>query len=390
MPDPASVSDVVEVLSARYQPTWAQSWDAVGLTCGDPSAPVHKVLLAVDPVAVVAEEAVRWGADLLLTHHPLFLRAVHGVAATTPKGRVLHSLITHGVALFTAHTNADAANPGVSDALADLVGIGQREPLQALPVEPLDKIVTFVPAEQATGLVDALAAAGAGRIGDYERCAWSTQGTGTFTPLPGAHPAIGAVGTASVLSETRVEMVLPRSRRADVLAALRAAHPYEVPAFDVLEQAGWSSERGIGRVGELVEPVRFDVLLDRLSSALPATVVGVRAAGQPDMQVHRVAVCGGSGDDLFDAARTAGADVYVTADLRHHPASESLEHGRPALVDVGHWASEWPWLSAAAALLSADLAARGATVETRVSSTCTDPWTRHVVSGPTRDPRSRS
>ncbi len=388
MSDPASVSEIVDVLEARYRPAWAQPWDAVGLTCGDPSAPVRRVLLAVDPVAAVAEEALRWGADLLFTHHPLFLRAVHGVAATTPKGRVLHTLVRNGVALFTAHTNADAADPGVSDALADVVGIGARAPLLPLPAEPLDKIVTFVPVEHAQGLIDAMAAAGAGRIGNYQRCAWTTEGTGTFAPLPGAHPTVGEVGAVSTPRETRVDMVAPRQRRVAVLGALRATHPYEEPAYDVFEQASWPGPRGTGRVGELAEPVRFDVLLDRLVTALPATVVGVRAAGAPDLSVRRVAVCGGSGDDLFEAARAADADVYITADLRHHPASESLEHGHPALVDIGHWASEWPWLGLAARLLVEDLAAVGATVETRVSTTCTDPWTRHLVPSPARDPRS--
>ena len=270
-----TVKDVVAVLEATYDPAWAESWDAVGLVCGDPNAEVRRVAFAVDPVAAVVDEAIARGADLLVTHHPLFLRGVSSVAATTFKGRSVHKLITNGVALFTAHTNADSADPGVSDAFAMALGLTGLRPLDA-------------------------------RVGN--------------------------------------------------------------------------PELGIGRVGELPEPETLAAFAYRVSSALPATAAGVRVAGEPERTIRRVAVCGGSGDTFFGAVRASGADVYVTADLRHHPASEALEHGGPALVDVAHWASEWPWLEYAAATLRSELAAAGTTVDTYVSTLVTDPWTAHVAS----------
>ena len=377
------LADAVRILESLYPPSWAESWDAVGLVCGDPEAPVRRILLAVDPVAEVVDEALEWDADLLVTHHPLLLRAVHGVPATTAKGRVVHELVRRGCALYVAHTNADSARPGVSDALARVLGLTDLEPLSAHPADPLDKVVTFVPENAVDAVLDALAAAGAGRIGEYERCAWTTTGTGTFLPRPGANPAIGERGRVETVQERRLEMVLPRHRRDHVVAALRSAHPYEEPAFDVLELASWSSPRGIGRVGVLPQPVTLAEFADVVAAALPHTVQGVRVAGDREKRVRRVAVCGGAGDSLFAAVRASGADVFVTADLRHHPASEAREEAgaeRPYLVDVAHWASEWPWLHGCAERFAQEASSGGATVETRVSTVRTDPWTFRVPS----------
>lgn len=390
----ATLSDVVALLDRRYPPETAESWDAVGTVCGDPDQPVRRVLLAVDATAAVADEALAWGADLLWTHHPLLLRPVHGVAATTAKGAVVHRLVRGGCALHVTHTNADAPDGGVPDALAEALGVVDRAPLVPRPTEPLDKVVVMVPEEDADRLVDALAAAGAGELGEYTRCAWTTTGIGTFVPGDRANPAIGERGAVTRVPEARVEMVAPRRLRADVVAALRAAHPYEEPAFDVLELAAFPGRAGGGRVGDLAEPTTLGAFAERVARVLPPTAQGVRVAGPADAEVHRVAVVGGSGDSFFDAVRRSGADVYVTGDLRHHPALELRERarfeaaraggepdgGRPFLVDVAHSASEWPWLRRAAAALVDDLAGIGARVETRVSTVRTDPWTFQVPS----------
>ncbi|EYR64916.1 hypothetical protein N866_02100 [Actinotalea ferrariae CF5-4] len=394
VPLPAlDLAAVVDLLDRRYPPSSAESWDAVGTVCGDPDQPVRRVLLAVDPTLDVVEEAIAWGADLLVTHHPLLLRPVHSVAATGFKGAVVHRLVRAGCALHVAHTNADAARDGVADALAEAVGLVDLEPLTPVPAEDLDKVVVFVPTPDAERLVDALAEAGAGALGEYSRCAWTTTGTGTFVPGEAAQPAVGRAGQVERVDETRVEMVAPRRLRSRVLAALRSTHPYEEPAFDVLELAALPGSTGIGRVGTLPGDLTLAAFGERVATALPATEQGVRLAGDLEAVVRRVAVVGGSGDSLFDAVRASGADAYLTADLRHHPASELRERAvfesrrrgaagpsRPFLVDVAHFASEWPWLARAAALLEADAAAAGTTVETRVSTLRTDPWTARVAS----------
>jgi dinuclear metal center YbgI/SA1388 family protein len=369
-----TVGDAIAALQRAYPRELAAEWDAVGLVCGDPAEPLRSVLVAVDPVPETVEEAVGEGAQLLVTHHPLLLRGVHGVGADTPKGALVHRLIRAGAALFTAHTNADAADPGVSDALAAAIGLTVTGPLEGAPEAPLDKIITFVPTGPDLGAVHrALADAGAGNIGDYSHCSFATAGTGQFMPLDGAHPAIGQVGRLERVAETRLEMVLPRGRRAAVVAALRAAHPYEEPAFDLLELAPVPSSRGLGRIGTLPGPEPLSAFTARVAAALPVTAWGVRAAGDPDRPVERVAVCGGAGDSALDAALAAGVDAYVTADLRHHPAAEHLlRAGAPALVDVAHWASEWPWCAQAADILRGAL---GGSVGVRVSTLRTDPWT---------------
>ncbi len=374
-----TVGDVIAVLDAAYPPALAADWDAVGLVCGDPDEPVSRVLFAVDPVPETVDEAVGTGAQLLVTHHPLLLRGVHGVGADSPKGALVHRLVRGGTALFTAHTNADSADPGVSDALAAAIGLTVTGPLVGAPGPPLDKIISFIPVGPAiTAVHDALSAAGAGHVGDYSHCSFATAGTGQFKPLDGAHPAIGQVGRLERVAETRLEMVLPRRCRDAVVAALRASHPYEEPAFDLVELAPLASSQGLGRVGTQEVPESLRAFIERVAAALPTTAWGVRAAGDPDRTIRRVAVCGGAGDSALDAAIAAGVDAYVTADLRHHPASEHLlagtrpERPTPALVDVAHWASEWPWCAQAAGIVRAEL---GGSVDVRVSTRRTDPWT---------------
>ncbi len=169
-------------------------------------------------------------------------------------------------------------------------------------------------------------------------------------------------------------MIAPRRSRARILAALRAAHPYEEPAFDVFETADFTGSRGLGRIGELPEPQTLREFTARVAAALPRTEWGVRAAGDPDRVVRTVAVCGGSGDSLLDTVSGLGADVYVTADLRHHPADEHLRRGGPALVDVAHWASEQPWCAQAKGVLDGRFGSVDGW-DVRVTELRTDPWT---------------
>ncbi|GAA5128560.1 Nif3-like dinuclear metal center hexameric protein [Haloechinothrix salitolerans] len=268
---PATVGDVIAALDAAYPRELAESWDAVGLVCGDPADPVERALVCVDVVDETVTEALELGAQLIVAHHPLLLRGVHGVPADSTKGSVVHRLIRSGVALFCAHTNADSANPGVSDALA-AIGVTVERPL-----------------------------------------------------------------------------------------APHADNP----------------DTGLGRIGVLPEPETFTAFVDRVGKALLATVPGVSGAGDPERLISRVAVSGGAGDSFLSAAVAAGVDAYVTADLRHHPASEHLETGTvaanppPALVSVTHWASEWPWCEQAAGVMGA---VDAGTVEVHVSHRCTDPW----------------
>jgi dinuclear metal center YbgI/SA1388 family protein len=399
------LAEVVALLDGWYDPAWAEDWDAVGLVCGDPEQPVERVLFAVDPAPAVVDEAVDWGADLLVCHHPLLLHPVHGVAATTPKGRSVHRLVTAGTALLTAHTNADVPPGGVNESLARAVGIRDPQVLVETARDPLDKLVTFVPSEHAETVRQAITAAGAGAIGDYDSCTFTAAGEGRFRPLAGADPVIGEIGRLEVVAESRVEAVLPRRLRRQVVEAMKAAHPYEEVVYDVVEVApvdGHSTgARGHGRIGALEDPTTLRGFAERVAEALPATAHGVRVAGDPDRPVEIAAVVSGSGDFLLEAVLGSGADVYLTSDLRHHRAAEFLEQadvvaasgdparGGPALVDVAHWAAEWTWLPVAAEKLRDGVTDLGDTVETRVSVAVTDPWTFRAEPAESRGPQSR-
>jgi dinuclear metal center YbgI/SA1388 family protein len=357
-----TLSEVISVLERMYDPAWARDWDAVGLVCGDPDVLVRRVLMAIDPGPSVIEEALSWHADLILTHHPLLFRAVHGVPSTSPKGRLVHQLIRSNCALYTAHTNADAAAPGVSDALARVLGLTDLSPLAPDPAEPQDRLVAVVRGEAVGRAIEAAVTAGA----------------------TAASPRPGCLGCGDEGAEQqRIEVMTPRRIRGEVISAVQAADPGFVEPPEVFELAPGGGPRGIGRVGRLSTPTTLREFAMLVAEALPSTTQGVRVAGDPTAEVSRVAVCGGSGDSLLDAARTSGVDVYVTADLRHHPAFDVREHGGDGpmfLVDVAHWASEWPWLAGAANRLAGAMEAAGTPIEVHVSVKCTDPWTFRVPS----------
>ncbi|MBC7630062.1 Nif3-like dinuclear metal center hexameric protein [Aeromicrobium sp.] len=373
-----TLRDIVAVLDGLYDPRWADSWDAVGTVAGDPDAGVKKILLAVDPVQAVVEEAVSWGADLIVTHHPLWLKGVTSVAATSPKGRVVHTLISHGIGLHTCHTNADSPPLGVSESMALALGLTGIRPLESDPAAPVDKWIVFVPHADADAVADAMHEAGAGAIGAYDSVIFRSTGEGSFRPLDGAKPVIGGVGKVEQVPETRLELVADRRLRAQVRAAVIAAHPYEEVAYDVLETADRDSDRGSGRIGTLAAEMTLPDFASHVARSLPGHHSATRVAGDPTRTIRTVALCGGSGDFLLAAADAAGADVYVTSDLKHHPVSEHLEKpGACAVIDVPHWAAEWTWLPVAADAL----AGRLPTVELRVSTIVTDPWTDALVGG---------
>ncbi|WP_175934676.1 Nif3-like dinuclear metal center hexameric protein [Corynebacterium sp. Marseille-P4321] len=366
------VKDVVEKLEAAYPPQLAESWDHVGLICGDPEAQVGKVAFALDCTQAVAEAAVACGAQMLVVHHPLLLRGVHSVAANTPKGKVVHTLISGGCALFAAHTNADSARPGVSDILAELVGITPGRPIKPVTLGGTDKWGVHVPPQDTRRLKLALFESGAGAIGDYSECAFSIDGTGEFTPLDGADPTDGQVGEHFTAAETRVEFVAPTRLRRTLIDVLRANHPYEEPAFDVVQledTEDLSQATGLGRIGELPEPMTLREFTQQVADNLPETVWGVRAAGDPEQMVQKVAVSSGAGDSFLDDVAKLGVDVYVTSDLRHHPVDEHLRAGGPAVVDTAHWASEFPFTRQAAGIVA------GLDVATEIVEIRTDPWT---------------
>lgn len=368
-----TVGDICQVMDRAYPPHLAEDWDSVGLICGRREAAVNHVAFALDCTDEVAQAAISAGVDMLIVHHPLLLRGVDSVAADTPKGRILHRLIEAGIALFAAHTNADSARPGVNDKLAELVGITPGRPLAPKPGPGRHLWGVHVPAEHVDKLKQGLFAAGAGRIGNYSECVYEIAGTGQFKPEPGADPTDGEVGKTYRADELRIQFVANPSDKQALVDALLAHHPYEEPAFDITELADATpidQAYGLGRLGQLPQPMSLAEFTQQVADGLPATSWGVRAAGDPDKQVQTVAVACGAGDGFMATAAKLGADVFVTSDLRHHPVDEHLRSSDMAIIDTAHWASEFPWTAQAE-----EIVRREAGVETSVLDVRTDPWT---------------
>lgn len=336
-----TIRDVSQPLEAWAPPGSAQDYDNVGLHVGDASREVTSAVVALDCTPQVLEEAKELGAELIIAHHPLIFGRLSSVTADGFVSNLALRLAESGVALYCIHTNLDAAPGGVSFALAEQLGLTDVGFLDGFD-ESLVKLVTFVPNDEFEAVRSALAEAGAGRIGDYDACAFTTDGTGYFRPGDGTNPHIGqAGGKLQSVSERRLEVQVERWSLRPVLSALKAAHPYEEVAFDVYPVNGKTSQAGLGAIGTLPEPEAMTTFLERVTSSLDAG--NLRWAGDPDATVERVAVCGGAGSDFTGTARAAGADAYVTSDVKYHEFFNVLNtdgHPDMALIDAGHYETE--------------------------------------------------
>lgn len=330
---------------------WRSSYegDPVGLQVGSAEASVRRALVSLDRSQIAASRAAEIGAQLWVTHHPLFFRPLARLTPDTEEGRLVLFLARREIALVSAHTNWDAARGGVNDTLAELLGLRDVRPFG--PSGPADecKLVVFVPEQSTRELIDALSDAGCGEIGLYRRCAFYGVGTGTFQGLEGANPALGTVGQTEEVAEVRLEMVVPKERLDGAIRALRAAHPYEEPAFDIVplgDRKPWP----IGRVGLLEGPMRLEELARRVSG-----VLGTRTSvwGSRDREVQSLAVVGGSGDELWRDAQRAGAEALITGEVRQHNGLSASESGF-AVLCAGHYATENPGVKRLCEMLAAE------------------------------------
>jgi dinuclear metal center YbgI/SA1388 family protein len=314
------VADLVRSMEAIAPLAYAEEWDNVGLLAGDPAAQVGKVLVTIDATPAVIDEAAAAECEAIVAYHPPLLKAVTRALAGSP----LYELARRGIALYSPHTALDAAPGGTNDVLADAVGLTERAPIRAFAKDAEHKLVTFVPADALAKVSDALFAAGAGRIGEYRACSFRTPGTGTFFGEAGTSPAVGSAGKLETVEEVRLETVVPMGRVGDVVRALRAAHPYEEPAFDLVRLATSPSARGMGRIGTMPETDR-GALVARLKERLG--VGHLLVAGPTTGTVTRAAVCAGATGDLLESAIRQGAQVIVAGETRHHDALRAATAG---------------------------------------------------------------
>ena len=368
-----TVGDWVDLVHDRYPPANAADWDHVGLQVGDPAWPVERVLVTLDVTGGVVAEAADGPPTLILAHHPLLFRPLAALTPATASGRTALAAARAGVAVMAAHTNLDVARDGTgtSDPVARALGLRDLRPLTTeLRDGGRCKLVTFVPPAAVDEVVDALSAAGAGRIGDYERCTFRVRGTGTFRPLEGADPYAGVVGRDAAEDEFRVEVEVPIPRVAAVVHALIAAHPYEEVAYDLVPLLE-GADVGFGLIGQLPTPLPLSEVAASVRERLPAP--HLRFAGDPDRRIRTVAVVGGAGDSLIGAALRAGVEVYITGDLRHHVTLDALEQGL-TLIDAGHHATEVAALPAFIEVIRGAANARSMVASVVASSTPTVTW----------------
>lgn len=317
----------------------AQGWDNVGLLVGDSSKTIKNILLTIDTTQAVVAEAKAQKADLILAYHPIIW---DGLKRITADGETAHiyELIKAGISVFCIHTALDVAASGVNDALANILGIENAKPIGdfvADPAGPQYKVVTFVPQNDVNTIANALYAAGAGAIGNYSHCGFQSNGAGTFKPLKGANPTIGKRGKIEQVNEIKLETVVASDKVTAVIAALRASHPYETPAFDVFQHCDVENKIGLGRIGNLKKPLSMQKAIANIKAATGCKAVGI--VGPARRTVKKAAVCAGSCGKIINSVIAAGADLYLTGELKHHQALAAQEAGMTCIC-LSHTVSE--------------------------------------------------
>jgi len=364
------VQTLIRYLEELAPKQLAFDWDQVGLQLGSSHGTVNKMLVALDFDENVLAEAGSNGVDFVLTHHPFICRPISSIRTDLPQGRLIAAALAAGLRIYASHTNLDMVSGGVNDALADRLGLTETEVLQVKGRQCFEKIAVFVPSGHEDRIREALAAAGAGWIGNYSHCTFQSPGTGTFIPRDGTNPYSGKQGKLERADEVRLETIYPAELRKRVVSAMLKAHPYEEAAYDLYPLLNAGKAYGLGRVGRLEQPCSLSEFCALVKEKLELTTL--RLTGEARL-IKKVAVCGGSGGDLVQAALFAGADVLVTGDLRYHQAKEAEAVGI-VVIDAGHDATERVIIPLLCSYLRDKFAQDGYEAEVLASAVSTTPW----------------
>lgn len=329
----ASTQRIIQFVEEFAPKKLAYEGDRIGLQIGSPQKKARKVMIALDILEDVVDEAIREGVDLIVAHHAVIFNPLKQIRTDKPAGRMIEKLIKHEIGVYIAHTNLDAAPGGINDLLAEALGLQDVEILQPGYEQKLKKLVVFVPVTHLEEVRNGIAAAGAGFIGNYSHCTFSAKGTGTFLPQAGTDPFIGKQGTLEQVEEVRLETILPEEIQNKVIKAMLQVHPYEEVAYDIypVEQKGKSY--GIGRIGKLPAAISLQEFAIQVKEAF--SLSGVRVVGSLERKVQKVAVLGGDGNRFVQRAIFLGADVLVTGDVYYHTAHDAMMEGL-SIVDPGH------------------------------------------------------
>jgi len=329
------VKDCISQIEKFAPRALAQSWDNTGLLIGDGNSAVKKILLTIDITQEVVKEAKQAGCNFILSYHPVIWDGLKSITENS----VVYELVRSGICVYSIHTALDAVAGGVNDGLAEIVGIKNPQPIGDFVNSQKQnyKLVVFVPADSLQKVADAVFKAGAGWIGNYSHCSFRSAGTGTFLPLEGAKPAIGKKGKLEKVDEIRFESIVPAEKVADCLKAMKSAHPYEMPAFDVIKLYDFENKIGLGRIGLLEKPVQLSAILKKIKRITGAKVAGI--VGNKNRKVKKAAVCAGSCGKLIMTVISEKCDLYLTGEIKHHQALAAQEAG-VTVVCLSHTVSE--------------------------------------------------
>lgn len=333
------VRDIADVIDKIVPLKLAQDWDNVGLLIGNPEQSVRNILLTIDITAGVLAEAKKLKADLIISYHPVIWDALKKITTDGPTN-VVYDLIRSGISVFSVHTALDSAAGGVNDGLAEMIGIKDDQPIGDYVDSPVGenyKLVVFIPVEAVQKVGNAVFAAGAGSIDNYSHCSFQARGQGSFLPLEGARPTIGKKGKIEEVAEVRFETIVPASKLADCIAAMKKAHPYETPAFDCYRLYNEQEKFGLGRIGKLEKPMRLPQVIEKIKKHTGAKAFGM--VGDQKRLVKTAAVCAGSCGKIINLIIAAGADLYVTGELKHHQALAAQE-ANLSCICLSHTVSE--------------------------------------------------
>ena len=325
------VQDLYNAMDDMAPFSLTMDFDNTGLLVGDRDAEVTGVVMALDCTMGVLEEAEKQGANVVITHHPIIFRGIKSVTADS----IVYHAIRKGINVISAHTNLDIAQGGVNDCLADRLKLSDLTGLTVTQDTPFHKITVFVPHSHSEKVYEAMTAAGAGTLAPYSGCAYFIDGTGTFLPEEGAHPFLGTPGQREITPEVRIEMVCPVGKTGAVVKAMKEAHPYEVPAYDIMEDKGLSETQWLGRIGTLEKACEPEELAAHVKKCLGGVVRYTKGKSP----VQKVAICGGAGDSELGTALRSGADALITGEVKHHIFLEAVQAGI-TLIEAGHFHTE--------------------------------------------------
>jgi len=359
--------DIITLMEEEYPLHLAESWDNSGLQIGSSDKKVGRILIALDLDSFVLKQAVEKQVDMIITHHPLFFKPMKNINYASPLGRMIKALVSADITVYSAHTNLDAAERGLNQALAEKLGLIDIEPLYPASRESLFKLVVYVPATHLEDVRIAICTAGAGYIGNYADCSFRVRGTGTFRPGQDTNPFIGKTGQLEEVDEFRLETIIYERDLKQVLNSMHQAHPYEEVAYDLYRLENEGRMFSPGRKGCLVQKISLQDYALRIKDLLG--VKSLRIVGDLNSSVKNVAVISGSGASLMNRVITQNIDLLVTGDLKYHEAKDAEAAGLK-VIDAGHQGTEAMVVPLLIDYLNPKLASRNLQVEL---ISCTSP-----------------